>query len=116
MWINRFFSIKSCTCSQRVKKYLYLRKIKKKYINNKKIKKILNKFNITTNEVTTNFLLLNFSKCKYSANYIKKKLENNGIILRSMQTYKINNALRLTIGSSSANNKLIRILNKIFRK
>jgi len=33
-----------------------------------------------------------------------------------MQTYKINNALRLTIGSSSANNKLIRILNKIFKK
>ena len=81
-----------------------------------KIKKFLNKLNIITNEVTANFLLLNFSKCKYSANYIKKKLENNGIILRSMQTYKINNALRLTIGSSSANNKFIRILNKIFRK
>ena len=81
-----------------------------------KIKKFLNKLNIITNEVTANFLLLNFSKCKYSANYIKKKLENNGIILRSMQTYKINNALRLTIGSSSDNNKLIRILNKIFRK
>ena len=81
-----------------------------------KIKKFLNKLNIITNEVTANFLLLNFSKCKYSANYIKKKLENNGIILRSMQPYKINNALRLTIGSSSANNKLIRILNKIFKK
>ena len=81
-----------------------------------KIKKFLNKLNIITNEVTANFLLLNFSKCKYSANYIKKKLENNGIILRSMQTYKINNALRLTIGSNSANNKLIRILNKIFKK
>ena len=81
-----------------------------------KIKKFLNKLNIITNEVTANFLLLNFSKCKYSANYVKKRLENNGIILRSMQTYKINNALRLTIGSSSANNKLIRILNKIFKK
>jgi len=81
-----------------------------------KIKKFLNKLNIITNEVTANFLLLNFSKCKYSANYVKKKLENNGIILRSMKIYKINNALRLTIGSSSANNKLIRILNKIFKK
>ena len=76
-----------------------------------KIKKFLNKLNIITNEVTANFLLLNFNKCKYSANYIKKKLEKNGIILRSMQIYKINNSLRLTIGSSSANNKLIRILN-----
>jgi histidinol-phosphate aminotransferase len=81
-----------------------------------KIKKFLNKLNIITNEVTANFLLLNFSKCKYSANYVKKKLENNGIILRSMQIYKINNALRLTIGSNFANNKLIRILNKIFKK
>jgi len=81
-----------------------------------KLKKIMNKFNIITSEVTANFLLLNFNKCKYSASYIEKKLENNGIILRSMQAYKINNALRLTIGSSAANNKLIRILNKIFKK
>ena len=81
-----------------------------------KIKKILNKFNITTNEVTTNFLLLNFSKCKYSAKYIEKKLESNGIILRSMQVYKIKNALRLTIGNNADNNKLIKILNKIFEK
>jgi len=60
--------------------------------------------------------LLNFNNCRYSANYIQKKLENNGIILRSMQTYKIKNALRLTIGSSPANNKFISILNKIFNK
>jgi len=90
--------------------------IKHNFIWANKIKKVLNKLNIITNEVVTNFLLLNFSKCKYSANYIQKKLENNGIILRSMQTYKIKNALRLTIGSSAANNKLISILNKIFKK
>ena len=63
------------------------------------------------------FFLLNFSKCRYSAKYVQKNLENNGIILRSMQTYKIKNALRLTIGSSClANNKFISILNKIFNK
>ena len=90
--------------------------IKHNFIWANKIKKVLNKLNIITNEVATNFLLLNFSKCKYSANYIQKKLENNGIILRSMQTYKIKNALRLTIGSSAANNKLVSILNKIFKK
>ena len=60
--------------------------------------------------------MLNFSKCRYSAKYTQKKLENNGIILRSMQTYKIKNALRLSIGSYAANNKLINILNKIFKK
>ena len=90
--------------------------VKHNFIWANKIKKVLNKLNIITNEVATNFLLLNFSKCKYSANYIQKKLENNGIILRSMQTYKIKNALRLTIGSSAANNKLVSILNKIFKK
>ena len=34
----------------------------------------------------------------------------------SMQTYKINNALRLSIGSVAANNKFISIINKIFNK
>jgi histidinol-phosphate aminotransferase len=81
-----------------------------------KIKKILNKFKITTNEVTANFFLLNFNRCKYSADYVQKKLENRGIAVRSMQSYKIKNALRLTIGSSKDNNKLISIINKIFKK
>ena len=81
-----------------------------------KIKNFLNKLNINTNDVGTNFLLLNFNNCKYSASYFKKKLENKGIILRSMKAYKIKNSLRLTIGSTSANNKLIKILNKIFKK
>ncbi len=90
--------------------------VKHNFIWANKIKIFLNKLNITTNEVGTNFLLLNFNKSKYSAYYIQKKLENNGIILRSMQAYKIKNALRLTISSSSANNKLIRIFKKIFKK
>jgi len=94
--------------------------IKKSYKHNffwaNKLKKILNNFNIVTNEITANFLLLNFNKCKYSANYVQTKLENNGIILRGMQSYKIKNALRLTIGSTTGNNKLIKILNKIFKK
>ncbi len=81
-----------------------------------KIKKFLNKFKIITNDVNTNFFLLNFNNCRYSANYIQKKLENNGIILRSMKTYKIKNALRLTIGNNTENNKFINILNKIFKK
>ncbi len=81
-----------------------------------KLKKILNNFNIFTNDVSANFLLLNFNKCKYSANFVQKKLEDKGIILREMSSYKIKNALRLTIGSSADNKKLIKILNKIFKK
>jgi len=90
--------------------------IRHNFIWANKIKKFLNKFNIITNDVNANFFLLDFSKCRYSADYIQKKLENNGVILRSMKTYKIKNSLRLTIGSSTANNKLISILNKIFNK
>jgi len=81
-----------------------------------KLRKIFNNFNITSNKVSANFLLLNFKNCKYSANYIQKKLEHKGIIVRDMQSYKIKNALRLTIGSSTDNNKLIKILNKTFKK
>ena len=80
----------------------------------KKLKKIFNNFNITSNKVSANFLLLNFNKCKYSANNIQKKLENKGIIVRGMQSYKIKNALRLTIGNNAANNQVIKNLKKIF--
>ncbi len=79
-----------------------------------KLKKILENFGITTNDITANFLLLNFDKCKYSAKYVQKKFENNGIILRDMKSYKIKNALRLTIGNNAANNQVIKNLKKIF--
>ena len=80
-----------------------------------KLKKVFKNYGVQSNEVNTNFLLLNFNKCKYSANYIQKNLENNGIILRSMKSYKIKNSLRLTIGNVAANNKLIKALKKIFK-
>ncbi len=80
-----------------------------------KLKKKLNNFNITTNEVTANFLLLNFNKCKYSANYVQKKLEDKGIILRAMQSYKIKNALRLTIGNNLENKLFLKSINRIFK-
>ena len=80
-----------------------------------KIKKIFNNFNILTNDVDANFLLLNFNKCKYSANYVKKKLEDKGIILRGMQSYKIKNALRLTIGNNLENKLFLKSINRIFK-
>ena len=80
-----------------------------------KIKRLLNNFDISTNEVTANFLLLNFNKCKYSANYVKKILEKKGIILRDMNSYKIKNALRLTIGNNSENKLFLKNINRIFK-
>ena len=89
--------------------------IKHNFFWGNKLKKIFENYEVQTNEINTNFLLLNFNKCKYSANYIKNKLENRGIILRDMNSYKIKNALRLTIGNVADNNKLVKILKKIFK-
>ena len=96
----------------------------KKFINksikhnlywSKKIKKTLEKFGIYSNEISANFLLLNFNHCKLSAINIEKKLEKNGIILREMNTYGINNHLRLTIGNSKENKFFLKAINKIFK-
>ena len=78
------------------------------------LKSKLEKLNINTNEVSANFLLLNFDRCKISAQKFKKKLEEKGIIIRSLEAYGIKNKLRLTIGNSKENNFLIRILKSIF--
>jgi histidinol-phosphate aminotransferase len=80
-----------------------------------KVKNILEKLNIFSNEVTANFLLLNFDKCKFSANYVFNKLQLKGIILRSTEDgYNIKNKLRLTIGSKKENIKLITAIKVIF--
>ena len=65
--------------------------------------------------MTANFLLLNFDKCKFSANYVFKKLQSKGIILRSTEDgYNIKNKLRLTIGSKKENAKFITAIKVIF--
>ena len=89
--------------------------VKHNIIEANKVKKILEKLNIFSNEVTANFLLLNFDKCKFSANYVFNKLQSKGIILRSTEEgYNIKNKLRLTIGSKKDNTKLIAAIKVIF--
>ena len=89
--------------------------VKHNIIEAKKIKNILTKLNILSNEVTANFLLLNFDKCKFSSNYVFKKLQSKGIILRSTEDgYNIKNKLRLTIGSKKENKKFITTIKDIF--
>ena len=91
------------------------RSIKHNLIWTKKIKFFLNSLSISTNEISANFFLLNFDRCKYSANYVFKKLISKGIILRSTKEgYKIKNKLRLTIGSSKENLKFMKIMKNIF--
>jgi histidinol-phosphate aminotransferase len=83
----------------------------------KKIKKFLESYYIYTNSVSANFLLLNFEKSKYSANYLYEKLKNKGIILRSTQYgYHIKNKLRLTIGSKKENLKFMTVVKEVLNK
>jgi len=90
--------------------------IKHNIILAKKIKLFLEKFNIFSNEVSANFLMLNFDKCKFSANYVLKALKSKGIILRSTEDgYNIKNKLRLTIGSNKENKKFMKIIKFIFK-
>ena len=89
--------------------------VKHNIIEANKVKKILERLNIFSNKVTANFLLLNFDKCKFSANHVFNKLQSKGIILRSTEYgYNIKNKLRLTIGSKKENIKLIAAIKVIF--
>jgi histidinol-phosphate aminotransferase len=89
--------------------------VKHNIIEANKVKNILNKLNIFSNDISANFLLLNFDKCKFSADYVFKKLQSKGIILRSMKDgYNIKNKLRLTIGSKKENIRFITTIKDIF--
>jgi len=84
------------------------------------VKKWSNKFydafkelNIHTNRTSVNFLLINFDRVKKTSKQVFFTLAKKGILLRQMEVYYINNSLRVTIGSSRENLKLISELKKI---
>ena len=80
-----------------------------------KIKKLFEGYKVTSNKLASNFLLLNFKNCEISAKLFMSKLLKNRIIVRGMKEYKIKNSLRLSIGNSSENKYLIKIVKKIFK-
>ena len=71
--------------------------------------------NIIKNKSFTNFILINFDKLKIKSQKVFQLLANSGILVRKMDVYGIKNSLRVTIGKSMENKKLIfrmrRILN-----
>ncbi len=82
----------------------------------KNIKKFLEKYNITSNEVSANFLLLDFENCKYPAKFFYEKLKSKGILLRSTEDgYHIKNKLRLTIGSKKENLKFMATIKQVLK-
>jgi len=90
------------------------RSIKHNLIYAKKLKEYLEKYNIFSNAISANFLLLDFKKCKYSAKYFYEQLKKKRIILRSTEDgYHIKNKLRLTIGSKNENLAFMNAVKKI---
>ncbi len=80
----------------------------------KKIFDVVEEIGISTNKTNVNFFLLNFDFAKFSAKQIFNKLANSGILVRQMDVYSIKNSLRVTIGNSKENRKLISELRRIF--
>ena len=93
------------------------RSVKHNILYATKLKFFLDKYGITSNKVSANFLLLDFNNCKFKAKYFFEKMKMNGIILRSTEDgYKIKNMLRLTIGSKTDNLKFKQVVERIFNK
>ena len=86
-----------------------------KHVNkwNKKMFNEFKKMKIETNKSYSNFLLVNFDRVKISSSKVFKILAQTGILVRKMDVYGIKNSLRITIGKSEENRKLISEMKKI---
>ena len=80
----------------------------------KKIFGLIDEIGIATNKTKVNFFLLNFDFVGKKSSEVFNKLANSGILVRQMDVYSIKNSLRVTIGNSFENKKLILTLRKIF--
>ena len=86
-----------------------------KHVNkwNKKMFNEFKKMKVETNKSFSNFLLINFNKVKTKSSRVFKLLAKAGILVRKMDVYGIKNSLRVTIGQSEENRKLILKMRKI---
>jgi len=74
---------------------------------------VFKKLNIQTNITSVNFSLINFNRVKKNSKQVFYALAKVGILVRQMDTYSIKNSLRVTVGNSKENLKLITELKKI---
>ena len=86
-----------------------------KHVNNwnKKMFNEFKKMKIETNKSYSNFLLVNFDKAKIKSSRVFKLLAKAGILVRKMDVYGIKNSLRITIGKTEENRKLISKMKRI---
>ena len=111
---NVNFFAENCAIKAISDKTFVKKSVRHNFFWGNKIKKFFSKYNINSNEIVCNFLLLDFKNCKIPAKLFMKKLLNNRIIVRGMDEYKIKNCLRLSIGNSSENKYLLKVVKKIF--
>ena len=90
------------------KEILHVRKWSKKFYE------IFKELNIHTNTTSVNFALISFDRVKKTSKQVFLALAKTGILLRQMDVYSIKNSLRVTVGNSKENLKLIIELKKIF--
>ena len=79
----------------------------------KKFYDAFKELNIHTNRTSVNFALINFDRVKKKSKQVFNALAKTGILLRQMDVYSIKNSLRVTVGNSKENLKLIIELKKI---
>ena len=86
-----------------------------KHVNkwNKKMFDEFKRMKVETNKSHSNFLLVNFDRVKINSSKVFKLLAQTGILVRKMDVYGIKNSLRITIGKSDENRKLISKMKKI---
>ncbi|MFC1576129.1 histidinol-phosphate transaminase [Candidatus Omnitrophota bacterium] len=58
----------------------------------------------------TNFVVINIGK---DAKKVYKKLMSRGVIVRGMRAWKLNNFIRVTVGTMSENRRFIRVLKEV---
>lgn len=78
------------------------------------IYKILKEKKINCNLPLANFFLMNFDNLKINSDQAFKIFAKNRIILRKMNSYKIKNSLRFTIGNDIENKIFVKVLKENF--
>ena len=70
----------------------------------------IRKLGLTVNESVANFILIQFPKGEKSAAKADAFLMQRGLILRGVANYGLPDALRLTIGTAEANQRVVAAL------
>ncbi len=68
---------------------------------------------VETNKGEANFLLINFDRVRINSIKVFRELAKSGILVRKLDSYKIKNSLRISIGKENENKRLLLKLEKL---